>query len=360
MSYRIPINNVSVGEEELRNLKDVIQSGWLSEGKYTREFERRLSGYIGTKHAVALSAGTAALHLALLSKGIGKGDEVIVPAFTFIATANAVGFTGATPVFAEIDPGTLNISPESIEAKITGRTKALIVVHFFGRPCEMDRITKICAERGIILVEDACQAFGSEFGERKVGSFGIGCFSMYGNKTISAGEGGALTTDEDTVDRACRTLKMHGRETQTVFEHKKIGFNYKFTELQAAVASAQVSKAEQFAKARIEIGEQYTKRLAENFDVVRQDPRLKIVYWRYPLLTRGEKERDTVIESLKKDGIEVQKAYLPIHQQPCYSTGDSLPETERVYGRTVALPCFPGLTGDNIGEICGKVEKLLL
>jgi perosamine synthetase len=235
----IPIVSVSIDDDIHEAVTRVLKSGQLAEGPVVKEFENLYSKFIGTRHAVAVNSGTAALHVALLASGIGPGDEVITTPFSFIASANCCLYCGATPVFADIDIRTFNISPEAIEKKITSRTKAVIVVHLYGQPCDMDEIMAICKKHGLILIEDACQAHGAEYKGHKAGSFGIGCFSFYATKNMLTGEGGMITTNDDAIAEKAVAIRNHGRCGQ--YLHDMLGYNFRMTDIAAAIGIGQLN-----------------------------------------------------------------------------------------------------------------------
>ncbi len=245
----VPISRPLIGEEEKNAVMDVLNSGMLAQGKRTAELEEAFAEICGVQHAVATSSGTTALHVALLAHGIGAGDEVITSSFSFIATANSILYTGAQPVFVDIDPETFNLDPSRIEEAITPRTKAIMPVHIFGQPCDMDAIMEIADRRGLLVIEDACQAHGAEYKGARVGSFGAGTFSLYPTKNITSGEGGIITTDDPDVAENCRVIRQHGMRQR--YYHTELGFNFRMTDLHAAIGIEQCKKLEAFNAARI-------------------------------------------------------------------------------------------------------------
>lgn len=255
----IPISLPLLGEEEKRAVLETIDSGQLAQGRRVKAFEEAFAAVCGVRHAIATSSGTTALHAAVLAHGIGPGDEVITTPFTFIASANAAIFVGARPVFVDIDERTYNIDPGRIEAAISPRTKAILPVHLFGNPCDMETIMDIAAKHGLVVIEDACQAHGATVGGRKVGSFGTGCFSFYPTKNITTAEGGIITTNDDELADRVRLIRSHGQRER--YYHEMIGYNFRMTEIQAAIGLVQLGKLEQFNVARRTHAEYLTARL---------------------------------------------------------------------------------------------------
>ena len=360
MPFRIPINDIEFDESEFKAVQEVLESAWLSEGGKVDEFEKSLAEYFGVKYAVAVDTGTAALHLAVLACKIGKGDEVIVPSHTFASSANCAIYAGATPVFADIDIRTLNISPNEIEERITDKTKAIVPVHYCGHPCEMDRIMEIAENHNLAVIEDACQAHGASFDGKQVGTFGkVGCFSLFANKTITTGEGGIILTNEADIASQCHILKQHGRKERSVFTHKEIGFNYKITEITAALGIEQLKKLPKFSKKRVECGRLYREKLDGKVQLTKEAEKEAQVPWRFPVLVDNKKK---VFDEMRKAGVEVQETYYPLHLQPCYDgiiKQEKLPVVEDVYARTITLPVFPKLGEEGIDEVCDCLLKSL-
>ena len=257
----IPVVRPITGDEEKQAVLAVLDSGMLAQGPRVEAFEDAFAEYCGVRFAVATSSGTTALHLALLAHGIGPGDEVITTPFSFVATANVIRFVGADPVFADIEPNTFNLDPEQVEHKITSRTKAIMPVHLYGHPADMARFSDICRRYNLELIEDACQAHGAEFEERKTGSFGTGCFSFYPTKNMTSAEGGMVTTDDLELADRMRVLRNHGMRER--YSHEVLGYNFRMTDLHAAVGLAQLGKLERFNAARISNAGFLTKRLGD-------------------------------------------------------------------------------------------------
>ena len=335
-----------------------------------------MAAYIGLPHAVAVSSGTAGLHLALLAYGIGPGDEVIVPSFTFIAVANAVRYVGATPVFADIDAETLNLDPASVEAAHTPRTRALIAVHTFGRPADLQSLDKIARRHNLVLIEDACEAIGAEIQDRRVGSFGdASIFAFYPNKQITTGEGGVVLTRDSQAARRLRALRNHGRYESTRapgshaswLEAAELGYNYRLSELQCALGLAQMRRIDEILARRADVARRYAERLSGN-PSLRLPPlaisggRLSWFVYVVRLADRFTRlDRDGIVGRLAQSGIAAGRYFAPIHWQPAYAEwrGVHLPVTDAVAARTLALPFFNRITGAEIERVCSALEAAL-
>jgi perosamine synthetase len=354
----ISIAEPTLGEKELEYVIDCIKSNWISSrGKYVRRFEEDLAKYCGRSEGTATSSGTAALHLALESLGIGKGDEVIVPTLTFIATANAVSYTGAKPVFVDSHPDYWCMDPSKIDEKLTANTKAIVPVHLYGHPCDMKPILDLAEDRSLLVVEDAAESHGSEYNGKKTGIFGdVSCFSFYGNKTITTGEGGMCLTDDGSLAQTMRKLRDHGMDPNRRYWHDVIGFNYRMTNLQAAVGVAQVENLDVFVNARRRNANLYVSSLKEVESVVLQ-PEMswaKNSFWNYSILLEQGfgMSRDELAEKLERNQIETRPLFLPIHSLPPYSDGDRFSVADNLSRTGISLPNGPSLREDDIKLIC--------
>jgi perosamine synthetase len=351
---RIPLSRPYLGEREEELVLDVLRSGRLSLGPTIDRFEELIAERTGAPHAVALSSGTAGLHLLARIAGVGPGDEVITSTFSFVASANCFVLEGATPVFADIDPRTLNLDPAAVEAAVTDRTKAIVAVDIFGYPCELDELRAIADRHGLKLIDDSCEALGAEYKGRPLGSHGpSSVFAFYPNKQVAAGEGGVVTTHSKDEAKLLRSLRNQGRsyEGGRWFHHPHLGLNYRWTDLQAAVGLAQLEKLDEILELRAAAAGRYAELLAEVDGVTLPAPddedhvRSWFVY--VVLLDEGV-DRTRVASQLADDGIECGE-YLPcIHLQPymreAYGFGEGLcPVAEDASRRTLALPFFPGL-----------------
>jgi perosamine synthetase len=362
---RLPVAEPSLGEKELLYVSECVLTGWVSSaGKFVTRFEEIFADFCGTSHAVATSNGTAALHLALLALGIGPGDEVIVPTLTFIATANAVTYTGAQPVFVDSDPDTWNIDPRLIEEAVTPRTRAIIPVHLYGHPADMDPILDIARRHDLDVIEDAAEAHGARYKGRRVGGIGdIGIFSFYGNKIITTGEGGMVVTDRSDLAEKVRMLRDHGMAPDRRYWHPMLGYNYRMTNLQAALGVAQMERVGDIIAKKRQIAETYDEGL-------RQIPGLTLpprtewadnVFWLYTVLIDERKfgiGRDDLMAHLRTYGVETRPVFPPVHQQPIYDTGQALSIAERLSATGISLPSAPGLQEIEIERVVQAIQKI--
>ncbi len=375
MQWKVPLTDISFGPEEQEAVRRVLESGWISMGPETERFESEFADYLGIEHAVAVSSGTAALHLALLALGIGPGDEVIVPSLTFVATANAVLYTGAKPVFADITSlEDWNISPADIERKITEKTKAVIAVHYGGFPCRMDLIQAVCAKHGIKIVEDAAHAPGATFQGTKLGTWGdAGCFSFFSNKNMTTGEGGMVVCKDDDMAERLKRLRSHGMTTLTWDRHRghsfsydvvETGYNYRMDEIRAALGRVQLASLDKNNHKRRELTGDMREAL-NSFDLIS----IPFHDWDldecschiFPVLLDSAEARPAFMASLKEAGIQTSIHYPPIHKFSAHMNSDAihLPLTEDVTSREVTLPLFPGMTDEQlkvIGRDLGSVS----
>jgi perosamine synthetase len=365
--YRYLVAEPDIGEEELRNVVEAVKSGWISsKGKFIEKFEREFANYIGMKYGVAVSNGTVALHLALAALGIGPGDEVIVPDLTFVATINAVLYTGARPVIVDIHPEYWCMDPDKVEKAITPKTKVIIPVHLYGHPCDMDPIMEIASRNNLYIVEDAAEAHGAEYKGRKVGSFGyISCFSFYGNKIITTGEGGMVLTNDDELAEKIRILRDHGMNPEKRYWHEVIGFNYRMTNLQAAIGVAQLSKIDKFIEKKRRIAKIYAEELSGIPGIILHPemPWAKNVYWLYSILIDPNKakiSRDELSKRLEKEGIETRKFFYPLHEMPIYAKYGvySYPVATTISRQGLNLPSSTKLTEEDARFIAQKIKEI--
>lgn len=344
---RIPVCEPSLGEKELEYVLDCVRSTWISsKGKYIEQFEEKFSRYCGAKYGVVTTSGTTALHLALVCLGIGKGDEVIIPTFTMIATANAVTYTGANFVLVDSENQTWNIDVNKISEKLTKKTKAILAVHTYGHPADMDPLLSLASDHGLFVIEDAAEAHGAEYKGRKVGSIGdIGCFSFYANKIITTGEGGMIVTNNEELAEKARMLKDQAFEKDKRFWHRYIGFNYRLTNLQAAIGVAQMEKIDDFVNIRRRNACLYNSMLknAEGVTLPPEAEWAKNVYWMYSILVENSfgVSRDKLMRYLEENGIETRPFFYPIHRQPVYSMeheAEKYPVSEQLSQKGINLP----------------------
>lgn len=362
---RLPIAEPVVGERELLYVAECVMTGWISSGgKFVTRFEEMFTEFCAARYAIATSSGTAALHLALLALDIGEGDDVIVPALTFIATANAVRYTGARPIFVDSEPTTWNIDPELIETALTARTKAVIPVHLYGHPAEMESILEVAARHGLSVVEDAAEAHGATYKGRRVGNIGdVGCFSFYGNKIISTGEGGMVVTDRSDLAERMRQLRDHGMSPVRRYWHPVLGYNYRMTNLQAALGVAQMEKIEAILDAKRQIADAYNRSLSgiPGLTLPPAAPWAGNVYWLYSVLVSERVfgiGRDEMLTALQRQGIETRPLFPPVHTQPIYGTGQHLPVAERLACDGLSLPSAANLTHEDVSRVAASIKAL--
>jgi len=360
----IPISQPSITEMEINYVNDAIKSGWVSSlGKYINEFEKKFAEFCNVKYALSTCNGTTALHLALIALGIKEGDEVIIPDLTFIATANAVKYTGAKVVTVDIQEDTLCIDPEKIKKSITSKTKAIIPVHLYGHPADMKEIINIAKEYNLYVVEDAAEAHGAEIDKQKVGSLGdIGIFSFYGNKIITSGEGGMITTNNKELYEKMKYLRDHAMSKEKRYWHTEIGYNYRMTNLQAALGVAQLERINELLNKKREIFEMYKYYLKDipNIKLNFQKESYKNVYWMVCLeiLNYDEKKRDNLMKKLKEKGIDSRPFFYPISDMPMYEKTYT-PITHKVYQRGINLPSYFDLKDREIEYICNTLKEFL-
>jgi len=364
----IPIAEPCLGEEELKNVIEAIKSGWISsKGKFIEEFEEKFARYCGVKYGVATSNGTVALHLALTALGIREGDEVFIPTLTFIATANTVRYTGAKPVFVDSHPDYWCIDPGKIEEKVTLRAKAIIPVHLYGHPCDMNPIMKIAKKYNLYVIEDAAEAHGTEYKGRKVGSFGdISCFSFYGNKIITTGEGGMCLTNDKKLAEKMRILRDHGMNPKKRYWYDIIGFNYRMTNLQAAVGVAQLEKIDKFIERKREIARWYSEGLKdlEEKGFIKLHPEMpwaKSVYWMYSILIEDKfrMNREELAGKLGDNRIETRPFFHPIHVMPSYNKEEeTFLVAKNLSERGINLPSSVNLKKEEIKKISSVIRKI--
>jgi len=364
----IPLAQPDIGEEEIRLVNEVLRSGWLSMGPKVGEFEEKFTDYIGTKHAIAVNSGTSGLHLCMNAIGIKKGDEVITSPFSFIASSNCIIFEGGKPVFVDIDPDTLNIDAESIEAAITKNTKAILPVHVFGQPCKMGAIMDIAEDHDLAVVEDACEAIGAEYNGQKAGTFGdASVFAFYPNKQMTTGEGAMIVTDDDNIAKLCRSLRNQGRsEDEEWLNHVRLGYNYRLDEMSCALGIEQLNRIDELVDKRANVAEEYTKQLGSVDGVTTQylDPKVKMSWFVYVVQVNEDINRNKIMEYLKEHGVSCRPYFTPIHLQPFYremfgyKEGD-FPICEKVCDSTIALPFYGNMDEETIGQVCSVLKDSL-
>ena len=355
----ISVAKPTIGKEEEDAVLAVLRSGQIAQGTRVAELEQRFAAMVGTKHAVATSSGTASLHLNLLALGIGPGDEVITSPFTFIASANAIVYTGAHPVFADIHPGYYNLDPSSVEAKITSRTKAILPVHLYGNPADMPRLCEIADRHGLLIVEDAAQAHAAAIDQRQVGTFGTGNFSMYPTKNMTSVEGGMLTTSDDDLAERVRCLRNHGQTAR--YRHEILGFNLRMSDVHAAIGIVQLGRLPEYTAKRQQNAHYLTQGLADKVVTPHVRPGYTHVYHQYTVRI-PDGRRNAVVAALSERGVGSAVHYpIPVHKQPLYEEmgyRDSLPESERAAREVLCLPVHPQLTEAELETIVREVRSL--
>lgn len=356
---RIPVYKPDLSGNEKKYVDDCIDSTWISsKGKYVGMFEDAFAKYIGTNYAVSVNNGTIALHLALLMLGIGEGDEVIVPTFTYIASVNAITYTGAKPVFADSSEETWQVDPEQVQKKITKRTKAIIAVHLYGHPCDMDALMGLCNKYGLYMIEDCAEAIGSVYKGKKVGNIGhVSCFSFFGNKTITTGEGGMVLTNEKYLFEKAVHLKNQGLADGYEYWHNIVGYNYRMTNICAAIGLAQLERIDSFLEKKRKIAIKYKENL-KTIPVVTHKEEKGVVhsYWMNSIITRSNEERKRLNDYLEEKKIETRPTFYPVHMMPMYLEKGDYHVAEKIGLRGINLPSWPGLSDEQITYICEQID----
>ena len=358
---RIPVYQCDLSGNEKKYVDDCIESTWIScKGKYVSMFEHNFAEYIGVNYATACCNGTVALHLALETLGFNKGDEIIVPSFTYVASCNTILQAGAIPVFADSLADSWQIDPDDIIKKITPKTKAIMAVHLYGQICDMERICKIAHEHNLFVIEDCAEAFGSKQGAKYAGSFGdISAFSFFGNKTITTGEGGMVVTNNKFLYEKAVKLKTQGVASYKQYWHDIMAYNYRMTNIAAAIGVAQLEKADQFIARKREIAKLYSELLADlPVECHKEMPGTTHSYWMCSLLTKNEEERDALRKFLDSKNIETRPLFFPAHMMPVYNrVFESHPVCEDIGLRGINIPSWPGLTNEQVKYVCDSIRE---
>lgn len=376
----LPYGRQWISEEDIEAVVRVLRSDWITSGPMVEEFEKQVAGFLGSKYAVAVSCGTAALHAAMYAAGVFPGDEVIVPAMTFVASVNAVVFQGGTPVFADVDPHTLLIEPTAVEARITPRTKAIVAVDYTGQPCDYDVLRAIGDRHGLILIADACHAFGAEYKGKRVGVLAdLTVFSFHPVKHITTGEGGMTVTENPEFATKMRRFRNHGINIDSrqrselgtwCYEMVDLGYNYRLSDFQCALGISQLRKLPSWIARRREIAGRYDPAFAAIPGVkpLRTVPEAKHAYHLYVIrldLDRLRADRATVFAALRREGLEVNVHYMPVHLHPFYrerfGTRPGLcPVAEAAYESILSLPIFPAMTDQDVERVIAAVRKVVV
>lgn len=364
---RIPVAQPTLNGNEKKYVIDCLDTNWISSvGKYITAFEESFARFCGVKHAIATNNGTTALHLALVAMDLQQGDEVIVPTVTYIATANAVRYCGATPVLVDVHADTMNIDPIDIERKITPRTRGIIPVHLYGHPAEMETINAIAKRHGLWVVEDAAEAHGAEVSGRKVGTMGTcATFSFFGNKIVTTGEGGMVTTNDDALAAKLRLFRGQGMDLARRYWFPVIGYNYRMTNIQAAIGLAQMETIEKSISDRAQIAAWYDEALKDLKDrivVPKSVESVKQVHWMYNIFLRegGAQLRDSVMSQLNEMGIETRPVFYPMHVLPPYKEDTAYPVADLWAQRGINLPTYQALTKPDVERIASSLKEALL
>lgn len=342
-------------------MNQCLDSTWISsKGKFIAKFEDGFKSYTGARHAATVANGTLAVHLALLALGIGPDAEVIVPTLTYVASVNAITYTGARPVFCDSLTSTWQMDPDDVRRKVTSRTRAILAVHLYGQPCEMDELMKIAREHDLFLVEDCAEAFGSLYKGRHVGTFGdIGTFSFFGNKTITTGEGGMVITNDDTLHDRMTHFKGQGLAKHREYWHDVIGYNYRMTNICAAIGLAQLERADSLIAKKRQIAEWYKLDLNSSPVILHEESGdVRHSYWMVSMLVPDPADRDPLREALRRQGVETRPVFYPVHSMPMYSSAfQRHPVAENLGWRGINLPSYPGLDESSVKAICSVIKN---
>ncbi|MBC7320005.1 DegT/DnrJ/EryC1/StrS family aminotransferase [bacterium] len=363
---KIPMSAPDLDESDIQAVLEVLRSGRLALGPKMREFEELMAEYIGVKYAVAVSSGTAGLHILVRALGIKEQDEVLVPSFTFSASVNAILYERAVPVFVDIEPDTYNLDPDDLERKVTKRTKAIMAVDIFGHPAEWDEILRIAEKYNLKVIDDSCEALGAEYKGKKIGQFGdSACFAFYPNKQMTTGEGGIIVTNNEEIAKLARSLRNQGRgEMSAWLHHERLGYNYRMDEMSSALGVSQLRRIEKFLEKREKVAQMYTEKL-RNFPWVRPPvvkPYVRMSWFVYVITLERGLDRDEVIKKMEERGIPARGYFSPIHLQryirEMFGTKEGmLPVTEDISKRTLALPFHNNLSEEEIEEVVRVLKE---
>lgn len=371
----LPYGMHSIDESDVLAVSNALNGKWITQGPKIAEFEKEFAKTIGSKHAIAVNSGTAALEIAVKAHGIGKGDEIITTPFTFVATANAALFSKANPVFADIEEKTFNISPREIEKKISKKTKAIIPMHFAGLPCAMDEIMEIAEKHNLVVIEDSCHALGAGFSGKKCGSIGnAGCFSFHPVKHITTGEGGMIATNDEKIAETSKMLRNHGIDKNTMsrfgakadyaYDVKFLGRNFRITDFQCALGLNQLKKLPKFLKAREKIAKEYSENFEKMNGISLQEiPKNSKHAWHLYCILFEKTERDFAFDFLRKSNIGANVHYIPVYRHSLYRklfklNPKNFPATEKVFKKILSLPVFPAMQSADARYVVEKVKEL--
>ncbi len=362
---RIPLAEPVLGATERAYVNDCLTSGWISSrGAYIEKFERAFAAYTGTAQSISTCNGTVSLHLILLALGVRAGDEVIVPTFTYVASVNAILYVGARPVFVDCDAATYAMDPDAVEKKITKRTKAIMVVHLYGNPCDMDALEKISRRHGVPIVEDAAEAHGATYRKHRAGSFGAASsFSFFGNKTMTTGEGGMVCTNSTRIAAQARILKNQGQSPTRRYYHPVLGYNYRMTNIEAAIGLAQLESIDKFIAKKRALRSWYEEELGDLHDAGRirfqeDTPGSRPSYWMIALTLHSARPKD-VAHALETRRIETRPFFVPMHRLPYLNVRGSFPRAEKLSRTGIILPGALTLTRKNVELVCDQFRRAL-
>ena len=361
MIFNIPVYKPSLCGNEFKYVTDCLNSTRISsKGPYIDKFENDFSEFLNIKYSTTVSNGTVALHLALLCLGIKEGDEVIVPTLTYIASVNAINYVGAKPIFVDADLLTWNIDVDAIEAKISKKTKAIIIVHLYGACCDMDKINELCKKHDILLIEDVAEAFGSKFKDKFAGSFGdIATFSFFGNKTITTGEGGMVVTNNKVLYEKAKFLKSQAVSMEKEYWHDEIGYNYRMTNLTAAIGVAQLERANEIISKKRQILEIYKNELNDlPIKFQNEDNKSFNTYWMISIVVENENIRDQIREELRLNSVETRPFFPPANVMPVFYTNEIFPNALNLSKTGINIPSYPDLSKEEVEFICTVIKKI--
>ena len=368
MTDFIPIAQPALRGNEEKYILEAVRTGWISSnGKFIKEFETKIAEYLGVPYALAVSNGTCAIHLALLALGIGPGDEVIVPNLSFVATASPVKMIGAKPVFVDVRADDWNIDPTMIKEKITPKTKAIIPVHLYGKVADMDAIKRIAEENNLYIIEDAAEALGASYKGKMSGSLGhIGCFSLFGNKVITSGEGGVITFHDEKLYNQVMMLRDHGMSAEKRYWHSIVGYNYRMTNLQAAIGLAQLEKLDEYLKEREEIANEYLNNLQNVHEIEPFKLKKGDICWMYNIIIKDSAgiTRDELVAKLKEKNIDSRPVFYPINAMEPYRDNENhealeFINTYNISNNGLSLPTWVGLDKSKIQFICDNIKSII-
>ncbi len=360
-THTIPIYRPELLGNEKKYVNECLDTVWISShGRFVGEFESRFADWIGARHAVSVCNGTTALHLAMLSLGIGAGDEVIVPTLTYVAPVNAITYTGATPVFVDSTRDTWNLDPEDVRRAITPRTRAILAVHLYGQSCDMDALVAIAREHRLFLIEDCAEAIGTRWKGQHVGTFGdISTFSFFGNKTITTGEGGMVVTQQKTLDERARHYKGQGLAAYREYWHDVVGYNFRMTNIAAAIGLAQLERVDRTIERKLALADRYTQALRGlPVEIHGRHPDSLHSYWMISVLTERADQRDPLRAALAAAGVETRPVFPPVHTMPMYSRNYRRHSVaEDLAWRGINLPSWPGLSDEDLSRITSTIAR---